>query len=133
VRSCKGTSKECEEDLIRSIKERSLGGAKFWPLVVDDFSDYCWSFVMKDKSDLKHKVKTLLTDLKIAGVNVKSIRCNDAGKNIALKNYLDIKTHGVKFEFSGPRTSQRNGKFERTFQTLHGGIRSMSNGTGLED
>jgi hypothetical protein len=82
---------------------------------------------MKDKSDLKHKMKTLLTDLKIAGIDVKCIRCNDAGENIALKNELDIKTYGVKFEFSGPRTLQRDGEVERKFQTLYGRIRSMLN------
>jgi hypothetical protein len=26
---------------ISSIKERSIGGAKFWALIVDDYSDYC--------------------------------------------------------------------------------------------
>jgi hypothetical protein len=51
---------------ISSIKERSFGGAKFWALIVDDYSDYCWSFVMKNTSDLKTRIKTLLTDLKIA-------------------------------------------------------------------
>jgi hypothetical protein len=38
---------------ISSIKERSIGGAKFWALIVDDYTDCCWSFVMKNKSDLK--------------------------------------------------------------------------------
>jgi hypothetical protein len=26
---------------ISSIKERSIGGAKFWALIVDDYTDYC--------------------------------------------------------------------------------------------
>jgi hypothetical protein len=43
-----------------------------------------------------------------------------------------IKSFGVKFEFSGPRTPQRNGKFERKFQTLYGRIRSILNGADLE-
>jgi hypothetical protein len=51
---------------ISSIKERSIGGEKFWALIVDDYTDYCWSFVLKNKSDLKTRLKTLLTDLKIA-------------------------------------------------------------------
>jgi hypothetical protein len=38
---------------ISSIKERSFGGAKFWALIVDDYTDYCWRFVIKNKSDLK--------------------------------------------------------------------------------
>jgi hypothetical protein len=53
---------------------------------------------------MKGKVKTLLTDLNIAGLNVKLIRCDDAGENTSMKNDQDIKSFGVKFEFSEPRT-----------------------------
>jgi hypothetical protein len=55
---------------ISSIAEKSFGGAKFWAFIIDNYSDYCWSFILKRKSDLKEKVKTLLNDLKIAGLNV---------------------------------------------------------------
>jgi hypothetical protein len=64
---------------ISSIKEICFVKAKFWALIVDDCTDYCWRFVMKNKLDLK-KIKTLLTDLKIASLNVTFIRCYDAGK-----------------------------------------------------
>jgi hypothetical protein len=57
---------ECLYVDISSIKERSFGGAKFWALIVDDHKDYCWSFVMKNKLDIKARIKTLLTYLKIA-------------------------------------------------------------------
>jgi hypothetical protein len=100
---------------ISSIKERIFGGAKFWALIVDDYSDYCWSFVMKNKSDLKTRIKTLLTDLKIANRIVKFIRCDDAGENMTMKNDPEIKSFGIKFEFSVPRTPQRNGKVEGKF------------------
>jgi hypothetical protein len=65
---------------ISSIKERNIGGAKFWALIVDEYTDYCWSFVLKSNLDLKIKIKTLLTDLKTANQNVRFIRCDDAGK-----------------------------------------------------
>jgi hypothetical protein len=81
---------------ISSIKERSFGGAKFWALIVDKCTDYCWSFVLKNKSDLKGRVRTLITDLKIAGLNVKFIRCDDAGENTAMTNDQGIKSFGVK-------------------------------------
>jgi hypothetical protein len=64
---------------------------------------------LKTKGNLKVKVMTLLTDLKIAGVEVRFIRCDDSGEG-----------YGIKFEFSGPRTPQRNGKVERKFQTFLG-------------
>jgi hypothetical protein len=57
-------------------------------LLVDDFTDYCWRFVLKNKSDLKGKVKTLLTDLNIAGIDVKYNQCNNAGENKAMKDDL---------------------------------------------
>jgi hypothetical protein len=118
---------------ISAIQERSFGGSKFWALVVDDFMDYCWSFVLKNKSDLKGKIKPLLTDFKIAGIDVKYIRCDNAGENKAMKDDPEIKPFGIKFEFYGPRTHQRNGKVERKFQTFYGRIRSMLNCAGLKD
>jgi transposase InsO family protein len=117
---------------ISSIKERSFGGEKFWALIVDDYSEYCWSIVMKNKSDLQTRIKALLTDLKIANQIVKFIRCDDAGENMTTKNDPEIKSFGIEFEFSGPRTPQRNGNVERKFQTLYGRIRAMLNEDGLE-
>ena len=40
---------------------------------------------------------------------------------------------GLQFEFSGPRTPQRNGKVERKFRTLYGRIRAMFNDSGIVD
>jgi hypothetical protein len=56
---------------IRSIKERSFGGTKFWALIVDNYRDYCWSYVLKKDLNLKGKAITLLADLRVAGLNVK--------------------------------------------------------------
>ena len=28
---------------ISSIKDKSYGGSRFWVLIVDDYTDYCWS------------------------------------------------------------------------------------------
>jgi hypothetical protein len=37
---------------ISSIQGVSFGGAKFWALVVDDFSGDCWSYFLRAKSQL---------------------------------------------------------------------------------
>jgi hypothetical protein len=73
-----------------------------WAIVVDDHTDYCWRLFLKEKSDLKGKFLTLLTDLKIAGLDVKFIRCDDLGENKALFDECRFKEYNVKFEFSGP-------------------------------
>jgi hypothetical protein len=61
---------------------------------------------LKNKSDTKSKVMTLLTDLKIEGINVKYIRYDDSGENKALFEAYQAQGYGVKFEFSRPRTPQ---------------------------
>jgi hypothetical protein len=71
--------------------------------------------------------------LKIAGVDVKYIQCNNTGENKAMKDDSEIKQFGIKFEFSGPRAPQRNGKVERKFQTFYERIRAMLNCAGLKD
>jgi hypothetical protein len=50
------------------------------------------------------------------------IRCDNAGENMTMKNDPEVKSFGVKFEFSGHRTPQRNRKVERKFQTNYGRI-----------
>jgi hypothetical protein len=71
---------------------------------------------MKNKLDIKARIKTLLTDLKIAILIVKFISFDNTGKNMTMKNDPEIKSFGIKFEFLGPETPQRNGKVERKFQ-----------------
>jgi hypothetical protein len=58
---------------ISSIKGESYGGSCFWALVLDDHTDYCWILFLKAKSDFKGKFLTLLTYLKIVGLDVKFI------------------------------------------------------------
>jgi hypothetical protein len=40
---------------MSSIRDESYGGSRFWVLLVDDYTDYCWSILLKHKSDLKSK------------------------------------------------------------------------------
>jgi hypothetical protein len=49
---------------------------------------------LKNKSDLKSKIMTLLNDLKIAGINVKFIRCNDSAENKALFEAFQAQGYG---------------------------------------
>jgi hypothetical protein len=106
---------------INSIQGVSFGGAKFWALVVDDFLGYCWSYFLRAKSELKERIIDLVNALK----NVQFLRLDDAGENFALEKLCEQQNVDVKFEISGPKTPQRNGKVERKFQTLYGRIQAM--------
>jgi hypothetical protein len=55
-----------------------------------------------------------------------------AGENYALVKECKQQNLAVKFEYSGPHTSQRNGKVERKLQTLYGRIRPMMNDSEID-
>jgi hypothetical protein len=96
-------------------------------LIVDDNKDYIWSIF------LKNKMFTLLTDLKIYGMDVKSTHCDDSGENKSFYESCQENGHNIKFEFSGPRTPQRNGKVERKFQTFYWGVIAIFNNGRIVD
>jgi hypothetical protein len=118
---------------IISIKGESFGGSKFWALIIDDCTNYCWSYFLNKKSILKEKITSLILELKDLDIKVKILRCDDARENKALEDECKGKGLGITFEYSGPRTPQRNWKVERKFQTLYGRIRAMLNGAGLKE
>jgi hypothetical protein len=67
---------------------------------------------------LKERIVDLVKELK----TVKFLRLDGAGENFALGKHCKQQNVDVRFEFSGPRTPQRNGKVEQKFQTLYGRI-----------
>ena len=78
------------------------------------------------------KLVDLIFELKDLGETVKFLRLDDSGENFALEKACEQQQLGGKFELSGPRTPQRNGKVERKFQTLYGKIRAMFNASGID-
>jgi hypothetical protein len=69
----------------------------------------------------------LIKELKNENIQMKFLRLDDAGEKHALEKECKQQNLAVKFEYSGPRTPQRNGKLEYKFQTLYGIIRAMMN------
>ena len=68
----------------------------------------------------------LIKELKAKyGIEAKYIRCDNAGKNNALKCACLEEGLGVSFEMTAPSTPQQNGKVERKFATLYGRMRAM--------
>jgi hypothetical protein len=113
---------------ISSIKTTSFGGAKFWLLVVDDKTDYSWSYFLKRKSETKDKICALVMELKNKnGFNVLFIRCDNAGENKVTRDELKRIAPALQFEFTAPDTPQQNGCVERKFATLYGRVRAMLN------
>ena len=116
---------------ISSIQYPSLGGSKFWLLVVDHHTDFCWSYFLARKSELIAKLLPLFQSLRLMeGVSPnRFVRCDNAGEILQLPHQLTAAQVPVTFEFIPPGTPQFNGVVERKYQTLYARVRSMLNQT----
>jgi len=111
------------------IKKKSIGGAKFWHLVVDDCTDFCWSFFLKKKSDQVDLILDLIKDVKAKyNYTVRYIRCDNAGENTSLEKKCLEQGLGITFEYTSPHSPQFNGRVERKFATLYTKVRCLLNG-----
>ena len=71
---------------ISSPTTPTFGGKRHWLLVIDDYSNYCWSFFSSEKSDLTQKMLVLIKDLKTKyNLQVQQFQCDNAGENLALE------------------------------------------------
>ena len=117
---------------ISSVKGKSFGGGRFWLLVVDEATDFKWSFFLKEKSKTSKTIRDLIRMLKTKhNIEVKFIRCDNAGENKGLEKDMATEFPKVVFEFTAPGTPQQNGKVERAFATMYGKVRSMLNTAGF--
>jgi hypothetical protein len=113
---------------ISSMKKKSYGGAKFWCLLVDDCTNFCWSIFLKKKSDqVKEIIRLLKKIISVDKKKVKYIRCDNAGENKSLEKACYDEQLGITFEYTPPNTPQYNGKVERKFQMLYTHCRAMLN------
>ncbi len=118
---------------ISSMKNRSLGGSKFWALVVDNFSDCILGKFFSKKSDLSKNIIPILKQLFVKGKEVKYIRCDNAGENKTIEKQCIAEGLDITFEYTAPCSPQFNGRVERKFPTLYGKMRATFIHAGIRD
>ena len=117
---------------ISSTRHLSMGGKRYWLLVIDDCTDYSWSFFLKHKSNLPDKMIELIKDLKEKhNYIVKYVRCDNAGENTKFEKRSKQEGLGITMEYTAPGMPQQNGRVEAKFATLYGQGRAALNRAGL--
>ena len=102
-------------------------------IVVDEFSDYTHSFLLKKKSD-----QITILPMWIKGISkkhrfeMKRIRLDNSGENKSLQKECDKQNLVIIFEFAAPGTPQQNSIAERRIPTLMGRARAMLIQAGFE-
>jgi len=86
---------------ISSTEYVSYRKSKFWLLVMDNATDYCWSFFLKAKSETAEVMVNFIKKLKdTKNVTVKNIRCDNASENKAFQSRAEQEHLGLNFEYT---------------------------------
>ena len=113
-------------DLMGPTRTESLGGKRYTMVVVDDFLRYSWVEFLREKSEACDKMERLCMRLQNEkGVPIVKIR-SDHGKEFENTKFEAFcNEHGIKKEFSAPKTPQQNGVVERKNRVIQEMARIM--------
>lgn len=106
-------------DLVGPTRVKSLGGKKYFLIIIDDFSRYTWVAFLREKfgsfKEFKSICKRIQNDKEFL---IKKIRGNHGGefKNNRFLNKCN--ELGIKHKFSMPKTPQQNRVAKRKNVTL---------------
>jgi hypothetical protein len=106
-------------DLCGHITPKSLGGASYFLLVVDDHSRYMWVELLKSKDQgLDYFKKIKLRAESESGVKLKALRTDRGGEFTSHLFSLFCNEGGIKHYTTTPYSPQQNGVVERRNQSI---------------
>ena len=84
---------------VSSVAVTSYGGAKYWLLIQDDYTDYIWSYFIKEKSQVADTFMTWLNIIqKETKITIQKVRCDNSGENRKLQQLIKLDHNwNVKF------------------------------------
>jgi hypothetical protein len=92
-------------DLFGPIAYISIGGSKYYLVIVDDYSCFTWVFFLQEKSQTQETLNRFLRRAQNEfGLRIKNIRSDNGTefKNSQIEGFLE--EEGIKHEFSSPYT-----------------------------
>jgi hypothetical protein len=106
-------------DLCGQITPKSLGGASYFLLVVDDSSRFMWVELLKTKDQALDCFKKIKARAEVeAGNRLKALRTDRGGEFNSHLFTMFCNENGIKHYTTTPYTPQQNGVVERRNQTV---------------
>ena len=114
------------------MRKPSMGGRQHWVMLVDEATKYMQCFFLKKKNEQVEPIIAWIKALKARHkIQVKIIRCDNAGEIKVLERGSDKNELKIIFEYTAPGTPQQNGVVERAFVRVIGRARAMMNHAGF--
>ena len=113
-------------DLCGPITPTSIGGSKYFLLLVDDYSRWMWVYMLSGKFEAFDVFKHFkLMVEKSSGYELKTLRTDRGGEFTSKEFSLFCEENGVKRHLTTPYSPQQNGVVERRNRTVMDMTRSL--------
>ncbi|KAK8935837.1 hypothetical protein KSP39_PZI013998 [Platanthera zijinensis] len=113
-------------DLWGPAKVPSLGGKRYYMLIVDDYSRYMWIAHLAQKSEsFKHFTIFKAQVEKQLGREIKTLRSDRGGEFLSREFNTFCQDNGILRELTAPASPQQNGVVERRNRTIVEMMRAM--------
>jgi len=119
-------------DLMGPTRTASLGGKRYFLVIVDDFSRFSWAIPIREKSDAFYVAQHLFKKIQVErNCQIMRIR-SDHGREFKNSKFEELcLTYGIKQEFPSPITPQQNGVVERKNRVIQEMARVMIHSKNL--
>jgi hypothetical protein len=104
----------------------SVSGYKYYFVILDDCTHFCWTFPLRLKSDTFTTLTNFFSYVRTQfGSSIKAVQCDNGREFDHSSARTFFLTYGVVLRLSCPYTSQQNGRAERILRTINNIVRSL--------
>lgn len=120
--------------MCHPTRTRALAGERYFMLFIDDYSRMTWVTFLQDKSQEFERFKIFRKMVeKESGCKLKCLRSYWGGEFTSNEFEDYCEKHGIKRQYSAPRTPQQNGVVERKNVIVKEMARNMLNEASFPD
>ena len=108
------------------MQPSTVGGRRYYFLLIDDYSRFMWVAFLREKSDVFQHFKSFknLAESE-SDEKVKCLRTDRGGEFNSAEFKIYYEGNGIRRHFTLPYSPQRNGVVERKNRTIMSCVRSM--------
>lgn len=112
-------------DVCGPMQEKSIGGARYFVLFKDDFSNFRTVYFLKQKSEVCQQIQKYLTLVKSTKCTISVVRSDNGTEFVNLNVKELFEQQGIRHQRSVPYTPEHNGRAEREMRTIVESARTM--------
>lgn len=106
-------------DLCGPISPPTIGKNRYVFVVIDDYSRYMWTMLLKEKGEAFERFKKLKACIEQeAGVSIKTLRTDRGGEFTSREFNTFCEENGIQRHLTAPYSPQQNGVVERRNRTI---------------